>query len=82
MGCQKLKYALKSSSTLPKAQVRCQKPQVRCQKLKYAGAYLKMTAYLRVARKILLDSGFETPIGLPLTVRHHGGFSKELAWAL
>ena len=57
--------------------------------LKYAGAYLKkmtaylqMTAYLRVPHLFEIDHGFETPIALPLTARHHGGFSQELAWAL
>ena len=80
-GCQTLKYAATSSSTLPQA-------QVRCQKLKYGGAYLKkmtaylqMTAYLRVPHLFEIDHGFETPIALPLTARHHGGFSQDQAWS-
>ena len=75
MSLSTLKHAVKSSNMLSKV-------QALWETLKYDGAYLKTTAHLRVAHVFEIDRGFETPIGLPLTMRHHGGFSQELAWAL
>ena len=77
------KWGVKSSSTLSKA-------QVRCQKLKYdakssstlpkaqvrRGVLENMTAYLRVAHVYEGGGVFETPISLHLTARRNEGFSQ------
>ena len=85
----RLKYTFEVSGTLPQAQVRCDKLKYAIEfssTLSYAqvrrGVLEKMTAYLRVAHVFEIDRGFETPIALPLTARHHGGFPQELAWFL